>query len=106
MQYSEINPCLICGRVRDPESCDNKNCIPWQQWFLRRWDYIHSYIRRQKDGPAQTEGIVIGGVRYATPHLVRDYLKKDPCDTCSCDSNLCPTPCRARQTWAKIQREC
>ena len=106
MKYVDVNPCLICTRVRDPESCDNKNCIPWQRWFLARWASIHGYVRRQLDGPAQLEGTVIGGVRYAMPHRVRDYLQKDPCDTCSCGSDLCPTPCRARQTWAKAHGGC
>jgi len=102
----DVSPCLGCNRVPDPDNCDNKNCMLWRRWFLHRWSGIHSYIRRQMDGPAQREGTGIGGQRYALPHRVRDYLDRDPCTGCSCSSDLCPTPCRARQRWASAHRGC
>ncbi len=36
-------PCKNCKRVCDPAACENKRCIPWQRWFLRRWRAINGY---------------------------------------------------------------
>lgn len=105
MIQPHISPCLGCIRVRDPENCENKNCVLWKSWFLSRWSMIHGYLRRQMDKPVQTVGVPLGGERYATPDQVRRYLKNDPCSGCSCGSDLCITPCRARQNWAKANGE-
>ena len=39
------SPCEGCTRVRDPDSCENKNCKEWKAWFLHRWAAIHRYGR-------------------------------------------------------------
>lgn len=100
-----INPCLICTRIPDPENCENKKCVAWQAWFLSRWAQLHSYPRRQMDRPRERAGVVIGGIRYAHPEQVRDYLRRDPCKSCACGAQACVTPCRPRQNWAKLSRE-
>ena len=49
------SPCLTCTRVADPKDCENKQCKPWSQWFLSRWDLIHGYylncaaLRQEED---------------------------------------------------------
>ena len=30
-------PCKGCTRVNNPYDCNNKNCVPWREWFLERW---------------------------------------------------------------------
>lgn len=35
-----IKPCDRCTRVRDPENCENKNCVPWRQWYAYRWELL------------------------------------------------------------------
>ncbi len=40
------SPCARCTRVRNPDSCENKNCKDWKAWFLRRWAGIYGYGRR------------------------------------------------------------
>lgn len=37
------SPCLTCTRVKDPDSCENKNCKLWKAWFLRRWAGIYRF---------------------------------------------------------------
>lgn len=97
---NDISPCRTCVRVRDPENCENKRCNEWRRWFLRRWDLIHSYPRRQKENAAlHPAGFSIGGVRYClTPR------EPDPCIRCACDRALCATPCRVRKAWAGEER--
>ena len=34
----ELSPCTYCCRVADPKNCDNKKCVPWQKWFMKRWE--------------------------------------------------------------------
>ena len=31
------SPCKTCTRVKDPTNCENKTCLPWRKWFLRKW---------------------------------------------------------------------
>jgi len=97
----EISPCVSCARVPDPDSCENKNCQLWRKWFAARWELLHEYPRRQMDQVREPMGIAVGGRHYAAPHQVRSYLEKDPCGACSCGADICRTPCRARQNWAK-----
>lgn len=94
------SPCLRCERVPEPEKCDNKECRPWRQWFLDRWELIHRYPRAQAQ-QAQLEpvGINIGGTVYAAPHTVRAYLSQNPCDSCVCTSDMCTSPCPERLAW-------
>lgn len=33
-------PCDRCTRVGNPENCENKNCVPWRQWFSYRWEQL------------------------------------------------------------------
>lgn len=101
----EMSPCLVCTRVADPENCENKNCVPWRNWFLASWERLRGYPRRTMDAPWQPVGMVIGGQLYAMPHLVEDYVKNDPCKSCRCGADQCRTPCRARQNWARAQLE-
>lgn len=101
----EISPCVTCVRVKDPNSCENKCCGQWRSWFLSRWALLHAYPRRQMEQPVGTVGVMVGGVRYAAPHQVKNYLAKDPCRGCACTQDLCPYPCRARQNWAKAHGE-
>ena len=100
-----MNPCLVCTRVADPRECDNKKCTPWQNWFLSRWALIREYPRRQHQQPMPQLGVRIGGVCYAHPEQVKDYLRRDPCQDCACGEDVCKTPCRARQNWAKTYKE-
>lgn len=101
----ELSPCQMCTRVADPENCENKCCTLWRNWFLSRWAILHAYPRHLMEKPPEMAGSCIGGVRYAMPHQVRDYLEKDPCQGCRCGADLCRTPCRARQNWAKTRSE-
>lgn len=41
MHTPNQSPCQTCTRVPHPERCENKRCVPWQRWFLRRWERIH-----------------------------------------------------------------
>ena len=100
-----ISPCVGCTRVADPENCENKSCNLWRSWFLTRWALLHSYPRRQMEAPRESLGVGVGGRTYAHPVQVRDYLHKDPCRGCACGADLCRTPCRARQHWARAHGE-
>ena len=95
------SPCMTCLRVSNPQECENKSCKLWQDWFVARWALLHSYSRRVMDAPSPRLGVTIGGVCYAHPVQVQDYRKDDPCNGCACTADLCKTPCRARQNWAK-----
>lgn len=35
-------PCKTCTRVKYPESCDNKSCWEWKQWFIDRWEMMRN----------------------------------------------------------------
>ena len=96
------SPCLRCSRVADPAACENKNCVQWRRWFTQKWDDMRLVPRIEAERrPKETEGVVIGGVRYALPHRVRGYLDKDPCRDCLCPRDLCALPCRVKRDWLK-----
>ena len=100
------SPCLTCTRVRDPRGCDNKNCKPWQRWFLDRWELIHSFPRKQMEqAELKPVGVKVGGRHYAAPHQVRAYLRNDPCQDCVCPKDLCTSPCRVRRAWEETKKE-
>jgi len=94
-----LSPCLTCTRVMDPENCTDKTCRAWQAWFLQQWEQSRMDLRRLKEVPEKKAGVTIGGHRYAAPHQVRAYLRKDPCGACLCPAELCKTPCRKRRIW-------
>lgn len=104
--YQYPSPCLSCTRVADPRSCDNKNCKPWQQWFLDRWAMIHAYPRQSMEkADLKPVGVKVGGRHYAAPHQVRKYLATDPCKECLCPRDLCGSPCRVRRAWEESRKE-
>ena len=37
------SPCKTCTMVKYPESCDNKSCWGWKQWFIDRWEEMRRY---------------------------------------------------------------
>ena len=45
-KQTESSPCLICRRVKHPETCDNKKCPRWEAWFLGRWEQIHGFYEK------------------------------------------------------------
>ena len=92
-----LSPCLTCTRVADPENCTDKTCRAWQAWFLQQWEQSRIRLRQLKDLPVKKAGVAIGGRRYAAPHQVRAYLRKDPCGDCLCPAGLCKSPCRKRR---------
>lgn len=98
--YNYPSPCQRCVRVPDPDKCDNKECRPWRQWFLDRWELIHRYPRAQAEqAQLKPVGVIIGGTRYAAPHTVQAYLAKDPCGSCVCTADMCTAPCPERLAW-------
>ena len=100
------SPCLTCTRVADPRSCENKACQPWRKWFLSRWEQIHNYPRKKMEAvQMQPVGVNVGGVHYAAPHQVRQYLGSDPCEKCLCPKDLCSTSCRVRRAWEEAKKE-
>ena len=100
MRYYYPSPCVGCTRVKDPEACENKNCKPWQQWFIDRWELIRSVPRLQKETAVlQPLGVPLGGRYYAPPEQLADYRKNDPCDRCLCPRDLCTSPCPVRRAW-------
>lgn len=100
------SPCLNCMRVKDPAVCENKECKRWRVWFVQRWDSLRLQPRLQAERrPREMEGAVIGGVRYAMPHRVRDYFGKDPCGSCLCPRDLCVLPCRVKRDWLRLKEE-
>ena len=93
-------PCVSCDRVVDPANCDNKDCKAWRQWYIATWDDMRRAPRVNMEQVATVpEGTVIGGVRYALPHRVHDYLRNDPCSNCLCPRDLCTIPCRIKREW-------
>lgn len=104
--YKYPSPCLRCTRVRNPRACENKQCAPWRQWFLDRWELIHRYPRQQmQTAKLEPVGVKVGGRVYAAPHQVREYLDTDPCRKCLCPKDLCGTPCRVRRRWEESKGE-
>ena len=104
--YKDCSPCLHCTRVQDPQNCENKNCRSWQQWFIKRWDQIRAFPRRQMDDtPPRPVGVPLGGRHYALPHQVASFLQTDPCEVCVCPRQLCDTPCRLRKVWEQTKKE-
>lgn len=100
------SPCLICCRVKDPMSCDNKNCVQWQQWFIGRWEATRKQLLSQLDRlPSPPKGVNIGGRRYILPHQIREYLQYDPCAGCSKRGKDCAASCQLRQDWEQTRNE-
>ena len=100
-----ISPCVVCNRVIDPENCTDKSCRIWQRWFLQQWEKTRNAVRQLKDMPDSCVGVVVGGMRYAAPNQVQDFLEKDPCDSCLCPKDLCDIPCRKRKAWESCSKE-
>lgn len=100
------NPCLTCTRVADPESCENKTCRDWKQWFINRWEWIRAYPYYQmNEAEHKPVGVPLGGRHYAHPVQVQAYLAEDPCKNCSCPQDVCIVPCRIRKAWEKAKEE-
>ena len=101
-----FSPCLTCTSVRDPASCENKHCSRWRSWFVGRWDSMRRYPRMQMEKTQpKPDGVRIGGIPYVLPHRVREYLGKDPCQECLCNSGLCSSPCPTRRAWDAARNE-
>ena len=99
-------PCTYCSRVANPNNCDNKKCVPWQRWFLRKWEHTRNLFRVPYDhSPLQETGVPLGGHRYSHPHRVREYLESGPCTLCRLPKDLCTTPCPAKRTWQRQKEE-
>ena len=96
-------PCLNCTRVDNPAECENKECMPWRRWFIESWDSLRREPRLLREAHLETEGVDIGGTRYALPHRVHGYLEKDPCGDCLCPRDLCRIPCRIKRNWVKAK---
>ena len=96
-------PCLHCTRVVCPEACDNKECMPWREWFVDSWDRLRREPRLLREAHLETDGVVIGGERYALPHRVHGYLDNDPCEKCLCPRDLCRIPCRIERNWLQVK---
>ena len=99
MNRTTLSPCVTCTRVADPENCTDKTCRAWQAWFLQQWEQSRMGLRQLKEKPEKKVGVAVGGNRYAAPHQVRAYLRKDPCGACLCPAGLCKSPCRKRRVW-------
>lgn len=67
------SPCNGCRRVAQPESCENKNCRPWREWYVACWE--------------QTRRRLLG------------IANADPCESCACPKGMCLVPCSARVRW-------
>ncbi len=105
-QNLRYSPCLSCTSVRDPGNCENKNCVRWRNWFIRRWDTIRCYPRMEMEQKQPTlDGVNIGGISYMLPHRLREYLQKDPCSSCVCPKDLCSTPCPTKRAWLTSRNE-
>ncbi len=100
------SPCRTCTRVKNPMDCENKNCKVWRAWWTGQWDGACSklkplYISKS----AAPQPVMVGGHPYAMPHQVREYLQKDPCESCPCPKELYTSPCPSRRTWEEIKNE-
>ena len=102
----QTSPCLRCTRVKDPRSCENKNCQVWQRWFINRWDLLRGQPLQAKEQEVlMPVGISVGGTRYAHPNHTRKYLQNDPCKACRCPKDLCTTPCPSRRAWEESRKD-
>lgn len=100
----EVSPCLRCTRVKDPENCENKCCVPWRKWFTACWDQFRAGARQQMDQVEMVPaGVNIGGNYYTAPDQTREYIQKDPCVECLCPKELCTAPCRLRRAWDAVK---
>ncbi len=100
------SPCLRCTRVKNPRDCENKNCTVWRNWFVSRWEEMRRQPRLQMETKKkEMEGVCIGGVTYALPHRVENYLENDPCKTCLVPRDLCMLPCRVKRAWTKAKED-
>ena len=100
IKEKDPSPCLTCRRVADPQSCDNKCCMLWRKWFLRRWALIHNYRkaeRRSSTAPVPAQS----GKTIQT----KGCLQADPCAQCLCPKDLCTVPCQARRVWEEGKKE-
>ena len=96
----ELSPCTYCCRVADPKNCDNKKCVPWQKWFVKRWEQTRQMFRTPLEkATTRPAGIPLGGHRYVHPHRVRAYQQNGPCGQCKLPADLCHTPCPAKRHW-------
>lgn len=32
------NPCPTCALVKHWQTCENKACYEWRQWYIERWE--------------------------------------------------------------------
>lgn len=105
-QNLNSSPCFSCTSVRDPENCENKNCLRWRNWFIEKWENLRKDPRltmeRRNPGP---EGIMIGGIPYVLPDQIQTYLKRNPCQHCACARYECDPPCPTRRTWDGVRKE-
>lgn len=81
------SPCFGCTRVKEPEKCENKKCVPWREWFLASWEKCRTYpwgemVQRQA---AQ--------------------LTEDPCLTCRKLDRSCQQPCGKPGIWRRMKQE-
>lgn len=100
------SPCVNCTRVACPRECENKNCRPWQEWFVGKWNNMRTEVRLDIERrPREQEGMCIGGRIYALPHRVDHYLHTDPCENCLCPRDLCVIPCRTKRDWLAARQD-
>ena len=100
-----MKPCVYCKQVPNPLECENMHCRKWQEWFVSSWNDMRHRLRVDMESrPRVPEGEVIGGVHYALPHRVDDYLRTDPCEKCVCPRDLCRVPCRIKRDWVTAGR--
>lgn len=102
---TNVSPCISCTRVKDPRSCENKNCQYWQRWFVARWERLRSQLRTSMEQTPEPVGVSISGRTYAAPHQVQAYLEQNPCDKCLCPKDLCKIPCNLKINWLTARKE-
>ena len=106
MTNKSMSPCLHCVKVREPGLCENKTCKLWRTWFVAQWEQTRLLYRRHMEQAQLCEcGVPLGGLRYASPHQVREYLHNDPCGSCLYPKDLCAVPCPVRLHWEQIRNE-
>ena len=106
MNATRISPCMSCTRVADPRNCDNKDCRLWQRWFVGKWEQLRRGVRQGMENATMAPvGVEIGGIHYAAPNQVENYLRNDPCDGCHCPKELCAVPCRVKRGWLEARQD-
>lgn len=96
----KLSPCMRCTKVPDPGACDNKDCAAWRKWYIGRWNDMRFSLRGGMEKvKREPVGVCIGGQFYAQPHIVRNYLRNDPCRECLCPRDLCALPCAVKRSW-------